>query len=299
MPDETKEIDDLIYVLGLMTDHIISNNEAVKVCLKYFLENVYIDGYRHRYADIANFLYRRNFEECEGLSHNLYILCSAAEEDPNYSGIHGNLLKLRDHVDLEIARMSFFARNEDKDDSELAALQRREVELRDATNDIKQEIQVAGSSIKDIYSRMDSSTTQSVTILSIFAGIVFVFSGGLTLLGSAVQAVADIKQENIFYLITVLFVAGLILSNLLFLMFYLVLNINKTKISLGCNEECHTCKDQCKNGVGKLRKKYPLLIWTNTVLVACLLVTLAVYILKPIPSNTEVSSPSTQSSLMP
>ena len=83
-----------------------------------FFKNLYGgEGFRHRYAVICEVMYTKLGAsekldcgvpyEIRSLSNNIEYIYAYMADNPDYSGVVGRVLKLNDHIELEVTRMGY------------------------------------------------------------------------------------------------------------------------------------------------------------------------------------------------
>ncbi|WP_297631927.1 hypothetical protein [uncultured Clostridium sp.] len=105
-------------------------------------------------------------------------------------------------------------------------------------------------------SNVDKTQTQIITILSIFAGIIIAFFGGMNLLAGAIQ---NFNKANKFMSYVLVIIIGMIMFNVIYMLLYTISKIIKAPITVG-NDEYG--KDE-KNNVLRMIIRYPLVIYFN------------------------------------
>ena len=108
------------------------------------------------------------------LVENDYI---AGEKE--FKGLYQPLMKLSDHVNLEIGRYSYYSINEQK----VSDLEKKNQTLQEDLKQATKELNNAKQSVSSVQ-------TELIAVLSIFAAIVLTFSGSLSLLGSVFSEIS-------------------------------------------------------------------------------------------------------------
>lgn len=210
------------------------------------LKDIYDGEYRHSYAQISRTIFCLDFDERDIVSSELETIISKLVEleqsnPSSYSSVRKSVLKLKDHIDLEIMRYNLNDEANEKFENALVESD----ELARTTSDLFDEVSELQNKSWDLQNKMDSSNTQSITILSIFAGIVFVFTGGFSLISTALQ---NINNASIYKLTFVLSLVGILIFNLIFLFFYMIAKLTEKNISSSClktsNSYCYS-EEQC------------------------------------------------------
>ena len=96
---------------------------------------------------------------------------------------------------------------------------------------------------------IDNSTPKFLTILSIFAGVVISFMGGLSLLGSAFDGVQSNYSK--YRLIFMLTLAGFVIYNVVISLMFIVCRINDKNIGTSCTKGAGCNNWDCNHFVSK------------------------------------------------
>lgn len=165
---------------------------------------VYEGGYRHVYSD----LYPALMAIHDGDPSDLDVLCTNLDTLYRHVGSHwnekdselyGHLLKLSDHVNLEVQRMA-----------ETDLLKQQLEELYNQTNEAMEESQKLERRLKKAVKRSKTLQLELVSILAIFAAIVVAFSGGMNVLGGALSGLADAGRGDTAFIVIL---CGIVLFN--------------------------------------------------------------------------------------
>lgn len=202
-------------------------------------ENLYFcDGkqvFRHSYAEISRFLFEKADDATDLtdiLCDNLRLLLQHCGEKPAVEAV---FQKLIDHISLEnlrLAQIRFIDSQIADIDSykrETGELQKRFMEIDSEIKESEQrlfqsksemenlrteaqehskqvekllkDVENAKVEVENLQKDVQSHNTQAVTVLSIFSGIVFTFSGGITLLGNLFPSLASVAEIRTVYLL--------------------------------------------------------------------------------------------------
>lgn len=227
------------------------------------------EEYRHEYFRVSETIYEINGDNSmsfEMLLYNLNGLLEYVEEENEKNkkekDFLRNLIKLNDHINLEIARIL----RATKDYRELNKLSTTVCNSVEQTNETLKKIE-------DLKQSIDTSTTNQITILSIFTGIVMAFVGGFSILGSAFSN-TQLFETRIWLLIFLMSLVGFIFFNTVFMFIYTVAKLSGKKISVQCKDtECTKCIQcgECKRlkvfcPFCRLGRKYPYVAYINVIL---------------------------------
>ncbi len=178
-------------------------DDAVKDDYLRRFEEIYSDGYRQFYSAIHPILHDYSVEDgsLDGLAFTLETLREYLTRNdvnsryPEY--LYGCILKLSDHVNLEVQRLQ----------TQLGL----EKEIEDSRKKLEEySLQVDSATVK-----LQSIQMEFIVVIGIFTAIVMAFSGGITLLGSSLNVIADV---NVYKLSLTVLIIGFVVSNLIVLL---------------------------------------------------------------------------------
>lgn len=250
---------ELVNYLCEMALSLKEESELKDLAIK--LKGLYSDGFRHNYSEffaiIVEIAKDDSTYNLDYLSNNLESVRSLVEQDyingeKEFRGLYRPLAKLSDHINLEIARYSYSSIHEQR----IRDLEKRTENLLVTLKETEEKLVEARTSVS-------SMQTDLIAVLSIFAAIVLAFSGSMSLLGNAL-----VGMQNAPFFKSVFFVllCGLVISNTVFLMMYLVGKLTGKNIYARCKSSDCTCG---KNGTPKccgltrIRKRLPYVFWLN------------------------------------
>lgn len=196
-----------------MTDPTV-DIEADHESLVDELETIYLNGmekgaHRHSYARLSHFLYDQDFENesIDMCMENLTGLEIFVEERGNPDLLKA-FRKLKDHIDLEFIHIGQLKKLQLSIDG-MDGLAVQFPIMNDKFSKINEDLSEANRKINE-------QTVQSVTILGIFAGVVFAFSGGFSVLTSTLSNIHVISgKETLFFFSSALGI-GCILYDVVF-----------------------------------------------------------------------------------
>lgn len=229
------------------------------------LKGVYCVGFRHDYSAITRilFLTSSSKDTRDILCSNIYDIYEVAKENTNNDiRFIDSLRKLWDHINLENIRMIELTKIAEQANTanEVAATMANDVgQSKEELELVNREITDAKNELKVIQTNMKNSTTESITILSIFAGIVMAFSGGMSFISNAISGINKIGPYRLAIFILLI---GNVMFNVIFLLLYMIGKI--TGKYTGSNNGCPKARTHCE-----CRKfscyiiKYPYIAWFN------------------------------------
>ncbi len=179
------------------------------------LFEIYSDGYRQMYSEIFPMIVDIRSEKQKGgldfLTNNLesvreYIKDIIQKYDDSkeerhydldsYKRLYGRVLKLSDHVNLEVQRL---------DDSEGIR-----ADTRNTVDVLQAKISKTQNDLKKARGKVRKMQTEVIVILGIFAAIVMAMSGGLTLMGSSMEGMST---TGIYKIAFIIILCGFVIFN--------------------------------------------------------------------------------------
>lgn len=122
--------------------------------------------------------------------------------------------------------------------------------------------------LKATQAKLSSFDTHSITILSIFSAIVFAFTGGFTMLGSAFSNLAGITRNESILLITLVLIVGCILVDIIYFLLHFIGRITGIHVGGDCTLACDDCTAKRKGKstcsfMTRLTHRHPIIFWSN------------------------------------
>ena len=274
----------------------LDNQDKVKA-KTLLLKDIYSEGFHHLYSQffplITN-IFDENDYSSDLLVTNLEAIKVFAEEDYSKKdnvikeGHVNAIRKLCDHINLEVARMSYNIKNKQQaeDITTLLAESQEEVkkvraELQKSQEELahsQDELKDTSNALKEATDKIKDSQGQIVAVLSIFAAIVVAFAGGIGLFGNSIASSGNTPILN---LLLIIFACGIVLIDAITALIYAVSKlVGKSIFSKCVNEECN-CKNKkgtplC-NSLDKIRKKLPFVFWVNVILLVIIGILIILY----------------------
>ena len=267
------------------------------------LHDVYVDGYRHSYADLFYELQKvfssdPDVSECLGenlnvLQNKLQDIAAQESTEGEYSCVVEGFKKFADHIRLEIGRYNFirsqFAQHQQgisgsSDGSKSSGQSSDDVQVRlsnlqEDLNKIRPIAIQAQKGLDNLDAKLENNKISSLTTLTIFSAVVLAFSGGITFEAGMLQGMASASPYRLVFSTAL---SGFILFNTLFVLLYLVAKLTGKRISSRCkfikNDKtmqvnCQVCGDgYCSKAFHsvsvpcKMFHKYGYVFAINTVL---------------------------------
>jgi len=244
--------------------------EKREIALK--LDQLYSGKFRHNYSDffpiILDISREDNDYSIDYLSENLETMRAFVEADyvtgtKEYKVLYYNLEKLCDHLNLEIGRWNYYSKNEHRIEdiaSKSNSLNEEMRETKKGLDEASKELKDANNNLVQASKQASSMQTEVIAVLSIFAGIAFVFSGGMSFLGSAMTSINEAKHYEAVVMVAI--ICGMVIFNTIFLMMYLVGKITDRNIYAMCKTKDCSCENKC-TGLKKIQKRLPYVYYFN------------------------------------
>lgn len=271
---------ELINILKEMALTCMDDVAIRNIVIKF--KALYTDGFRHNYSEffslIVEFSKDDNSYSLDYLSNNLQAARDLVELDfvageKEFKGLYKPLLKLSDHLNLEIGRYSYYSISEQQVKDLEKRNQALQLELRETTEKLDRATCQLGAAEK----KVSSVQTELISVLSIFAAIVLTFSGSMSMLGNALTGM---QNTRVFKAVFFVLLCGFILCNTIFLMMYLVGKITGRNIYAHCKSKDCTCGEggapKCW-GINRVRKRLPYVFWLNLTLILLMIADIAVW----------------------
>lgn len=262
--DKRLKDDMLVMIIDeLAKDSNLDDGNRIQSYIRVF-DIIYSDNYRHEYSKITRVLFSlSNSEERDYLLEKLKII----DENMFNFDIKKRLHKLSDHIELENIRMSELekisqkailasekiasVKNNIKD--EVSNIENKTIEIESKTIESEKKLEIIQESIK-------SNATESITILSIFAGVVMAFTGGFSYIS---QAIVSLNEIGPYRAASFILLVGMILFDVIFLLLYMIGKLTQRNISSA--GKCKS-KDGCSNkSIKCCINRYPYVVWFNLI----------------------------------
>lgn len=196
---------------------------------------------RIMYSTISNYIYSLSDEMRETFSINLERLVEKALDfdDEIYKRNRNILLKIRDHVHLALCQFGALK----DDDSEFS---------RKFNNSI---IPVKADVEKQLGEFTKTMNSQLISLVGIFTAMSFLVFGGINALDNIFQGVRSIPILQVMIVGTIW---GICITNLVFIFMFFISKMTGLPIKSNLSKEA------------KLVEKYPLILWSNLILIIIL-----------------------------
>lgn len=238
---------ELLYELAVDQDALKNADDRIR-CYKK-LEDIYYkaddDNFRHFYSDIYSCLTMIDGDSKKGniniLAQNMEVIKDGYRANVNHDDngktidISKEIMKLYDHVNLDIGRLNYTRRITEDTNAELAKvtqlieqLQKQEEEAKKKVESVSDEFEKKANTLSnEIQSGQKRMQNEYITILGIFAAIVLAFTGGMTFSSSVLE---NIHKSSIYRIVFITLIIGCILFNLVWLLIDFIRNMNEKRI---------------------------------------------------------------------
>jgi hypothetical protein len=212
----------------LFQDKTVRSNVYVRLEELYYVDSG--TRFRHYYSDIFSALTQirmyRQLGDINILGQNLSLIREGY--CPKNRDCNGKLIdisesvkKLYDHVSLDIARISY------------SEAQDREVSGKESIENLQSRIKIFEKDISGtqkkllhVTRKLESSQKEYIAILGIFSAVVLAFTAGIAFSTSVLE---NIHQSSIYRTVFVCCIIGIVLLNVIYLMFKFIENIVREK----------------------------------------------------------------------
>lgn len=257
-----------------------------------YLESIYYttgsENFRHYYSDIFACLTLIDHDSSLGdidiLAQNMNTLKEGyvpqnKDDEGNLIDISKEIIKLYDHINLDIGRLNYTKQMASETLSELSKaktlisnLEQKIKESEKARDDAVASLKAESSKLNRRLQRSQKELqNEYVTILGIFAAIVLAFTGGMTFSTSVLE---NIDKASPYRILAIVFVLGLVLFNLMWLLIDFIRDIN-----------------------GKSIRKWWIILIVDGILIVGLVLTFCAYKFKWLNNTTSIKETQSESTV--
>ncbi|NFN93596.1 hypothetical protein FDB28_05715 [Clostridium botulinum] len=276
----TNTLKELAYCTHLDQDNLNRYSNIFKT--------VYENKFRHEYSEVTRVLFSikdENRDARDFLPEKIKNIRDNIKKEQCNGDILESLDKLWDHINLENIRMTELeniaesvnkASEEAKNNYEKARKIDGEIEKINKTvkslnsktnnfnNDMKKyniNLNESKNKLSSLQRNMKNSTTESITILSIFAGVVMAFTGGFSYIS---QALVSLNAIGPYRAAAFILLIGIVMFDVIFLLLYMIGKL--TERYIGSKGKCNNLEQGCKNkSVACSANRYPYVVWFNLI----------------------------------
>lgn len=282
------ELEQKINAFVLMLLDEFQERSKIKIAAEKLINEVYSKNYRHSYANITatimHFKEMSNKPDClETLGYNVQCLMEIIGDlEENYTLEELKpLIKLYDHINLEINRINYLKvildkQSQVKKDMEETSLKTRETEkkLEKEIIELNSERNKLDDVIRNLRKEIENAEKlkpEIITVIGIFSAITLAFVGGMSFTSSTL---ANMEKASVYRTIFIACICGLVMFNTVFCLMYIVAKILNRNIYAKCLESTKDCfSEKCDkfcSSMERIRKRLPYIYWINILLISLL-----------------------------
>lgn len=244
-----------------------ANDEEVEKIICKFKE-FYDTESRHLYSEVSAFLYSIKEDDLEYTYQNIDKVKSCFKEydKENNSNYSNQILKLEDHIRLEIARFEYLKRVQAESTENIKAeslkLEEKIKESEKKLNELDKNIKKSKYKYDTLKKSIDNLNSQIISVIGIFSAIVITFFGGINFLESVMNSIGKVSKYRFVFAV---FLTGFVMFNTIFMLINFIAKLTDKNIRTECkyqNEEVN-CR-QCKKWILIcVKTKHPTVFWVN------------------------------------
>lgn len=273
--------------------------------LSFFKDEIYSNGFRHNYSGffpvVTKICQENSNCNSQTLMENISIIKEKLDEDlqqdSKYNGVRNQILKMCDHITLEIYRFESTSKMLGELDGVHKDLEFYKEEVNKVNKKLKhseEALRKAEETNRKSLNKISKMQGETISVISIFAAVTLAFSGGISYLSSAISA---IHNSPILKLLLTILICGFVLVNTIFILLYVVAKMVDKGEFMTCSlETCENCKWEKKKKRGKqvtdkktcsnfirLRKSFPYIFWLDLILIGMMIVICAFMLFQKTP----------------
>lgn len=196
------------------------------------------DEFRHFYSDIFQLVSGFHEDPEQGdnevLVSNLLNILENYQSEPNRPNVSFKLRKLYDHVSLDLARLNYNQRIVDqtnRHDVDLGQIHGMVNTIKQEYGKVRKEVskfKEYTKEVEDTKRKIDDTKKEYIAILGIFSAVVLTFMGGIAFSTSVLE---NLHQSSAYRIILAICLIGLVLCNVLYLLFFCIQNLIGKQLS--------------------------------------------------------------------
>lgn len=259
-----------------LTESEIKN--AIDVLRAIYTSNEGEKKFRHRYAEFFQLVVDASASNSEYNIEFAALHLSEIREslDDTDEELCDGILKLEDHLNLEIGRnryyTSLYSRSEDAE--------KRLIEQSQEINKLRQDLSTVKNELQTAREQLQKSQTDIIAVLSIFSAVVLAFSGGFSLIANVFSGLTDTPFFKAMFFVAL---CGFVLFNLICLLMYFVGKITGRNIYAKCKTENCSCGDggkpECR-AIKRIRNRLPYVYWVNIATLVIMVIALLCWVVQ-------------------
>lgn len=221
--DQRKEFKNIL--CDLANDQNFMRDGGKRSSIYIRLENLYYapekeDRFRHYYSDIFSTLSNICNGDIDGsteiIGQNLSIIKDGYQpknfdEQGKIKDISNEIKKLYDHVNLEIARLSY-----------CVSVMKNETEI----SSIQKKVESAEKTLEEIKEKSENIQKEHISILGIFSAVVLAFIGGIVF---STSVFSNIHLASIYRIVLLTLIVGIVVVNIIYALFTFISNLTNKK----------------------------------------------------------------------
>ncbi|WP_143436019.1 hypothetical protein [Intestinibacillus massiliensis] len=232
------------------------------------LKDLYSDGFRHSYAEffpiVLDISKPENEYNADVLAEHLAQISQYIEQDyitgdKEFTRLYLPLLKLCDHLNLEIGRLNYYT-----------ITNNQVLDTQSKVRELTEAVDQSQSTLEDAAARTSSLQTEMLTILSIFSAVVLAFIGGMSFTGKTLESIG---QSSIYRVSFIAIICGFVVFNTICGLMYIIAKITGRNIYTACSKPGCSCTEPAStcSPIHRLRLRLPYVFWVNVILISLLL----------------------------
>lgn len=277
-PDEARNRQKLLKEIILeLSEKLLEDDDEMTLQYIKRLRKIYQDGFKHKYSDffpiILDIRKDSNSYVEEYLLDNLesidiYLENMVSKGNDEYENLYEKFHKLIDHLNLQIAQLTYSRLNEIKSE-----------QLKSQFEESRALLVKSNIAVEKANNQASQMQGQMVSVLGIFSTVVLGFSGGLSFLSSSITSISKAQYPE--SIVLALIICGIIIFNVLSFMLYIISRIIDKNILSGCKaKNCAKCDNYNKCfWFERLRKRFPFLFYFNVLAVLGIIVDIIIWFL--------------------
>lgn len=247
------------------------------------MKSIYENNYRHKYSSISTIIQQilddnlekgdtlsENFGCIENIINNNSVIIEAREKE--------KILKLIDHINLEIGRYSLISRKIEGCNRDSSSVTSNDIKtLEERVENIEKNgeknngiVLDAKEKINEFMPKLEKNNMSVITTLTIFSAIIMAFTGSITFASGIYSEISSVSAYRITF-VTTLF--GAVVINLIFMLLYIIGKLVDKNIGLKCKHskngyDCSECTKTytLSSAHCMLSKQYPFIFYVDIVL---------------------------------
>ena len=222
--DKEEKNTELVRVIRRLSTFSIQEQENEAAVQKEIeiLQHIYEDDFRHLYSRIFSTITQNDEDQNNNLLQNIqYINKMVADNGQNEEKFKKSVLKLYDHINLDIARLNYIIwmeKRNSKDKERFA-----------------EEISKTATELEDINEKTRALQKEYTAILGIFSAIVITFVAGLVFTSSVLQ---NIDKASIYRLSCSIWALAFVLVTILGKLFNFIESVTHNRTVKKDNSSC-------------------------------------------------------------